>query len=248
VLAERHPLPGGAERFYRDAITRLPYRFVCHDPPAVAPAPGARPPGPVVFGSFNALKKITPAAIEAWARILAAVPDSRLLVKATALACEATQRRFRQSFAGHGIGEERLVLQGGSSRAAHLEAMASADIVLDSFPYSGGVTTLECLWMGLPVITLPGESFASRHSAGYLATTGLTELVAESPDAYVALAAALAGDRARLAGLRSGMRSRLLASPLCDPGRFLGHFEEACRRAWASHLAGAPPHSFSVAS
>jgi protein O-GlcNAc transferase len=125
--------------------------------------------------------------------------------------------------------------------------MGTVDIALDSFPYSGGVTTLECLWMGAPVITLPGDSFASRHSLGYLATLGLGELVAASHDSYVDLACALARDAARLAGLRAGLRARMLGSPLCDAERFLRHFEQACRQAWAGHRAGAPPRSFEVA-
>jgi predicted O-linked N-acetylglucosamine transferase (SPINDLY family) len=246
LLADAHQLPDEAERFYSEAVIRLPHSYVCHEPPAEAPALAARGPGPILFGSFNALKKITEPALDAWASILASLPESRLLVKATALDCPATRQRFAERLAARGIGGERLLLRGGSSRAAHLAAMGSADIGLDSFPYSGGVTTLECLWMGLPVITMPGESFASRHSLGYLATVGLGELRADSVGSYVDRALALARDADRLGALRAGLRSRLLASPLCDVGQFARHFERACREAWARHRAGAPPGSFSI--
>jgi len=246
LLADAHQVPAGAERFYSEAVIRLPHSYVCHAPPAEAPDLAARGPGPILFGSFNALKKITEPVLEAWARILAALPESRLLVKATALDCPATRQGFAERLAARGIGGERLLLQGASSRSAHLAAMGAVDIVLDSFPYSGGVTTLECLWMGLPVVTLPGDSFASRHSLGYLATVGLGELVAGSAGAYVDLALALARDADRLAALRGGMRARLSAAPLCDIERFCRSFEQACREAWARHRAGEPPRSFSV--
>ena len=121
-----------------------------------------------------------------------------------------------------------------------------ADIALDPFPYSGGQTTLETLWMGVPLVTCPGDTFASRHAAGYLSVAGLGDLVARDVDGYVEAAARLASDLERLAGLRATLRQRLSTSPLCDVTRFADHLDRALRRIWRDHCRGLPPRSFAV--
>src|SRR5205085_6350321 len=107
-------------------------------------------------------------------------------------------------------------LRGGSPRAAHVAAYRDVDVALDPFPYSGGVTTCDALWMGVPVVTLPGDTFASRHGLSHLAGVGLAELAARNTDGYVALAVGLAEDLGRLSDLRVGLRERVARSPLCD--------------------------------
>jgi predicted O-linked N-acetylglucosamine transferase (SPINDLY family) len=120
----------------------------------------------------------------------------------------------------HGIPAERLLIEGWSPLGDLLAAHNRADIALDPFPFAGGVTTCNALWMGVPVVTWPGETFASRHSLSYLSNSGMRETIAASREEYIAIAATLAGDLRRLAALRAGLRTRMAASPLCDGTQF----------------------------
>ena len=248
-LADRHQVPESAEPWYVEKIIRLPASYICFEPPAEAPPVPplpARERGFVTFGSFNFLSKITPEAIAAWSRILQRVAGSRLRLKAVGFNGAATQRLLLERFAAHGVAPERLEFLGGTPRAEHLAATGGVDIALDTFPYSGGLTTLETLWMGVPVIAHPGETLCSRHSAGYLASLGFTDTVAADTDRYVELAVSWATDLDRLAAVRAGMRARLLASPLCDRAGFTTALERAFRTIWERHSAGEPPASFTV--
>jgi predicted O-linked N-acetylglucosamine transferase (SPINDLY family) len=250
-LADRFQVPAGAERYYSEAVVRLPDGYVAFEPPRTAPLAGPLPAianGQVTFGSFNMLKKITPEIVALWSQILAELPTSRLLLKTRGLDCEATRRRYEELFAAQGIGTNRLIFQGATSARDHLAAMASVDIALDAFPYSGGMTTLETLWMGVPVITMPGETFASRHSLSYLSVIGLTELIASDSKEYVALAVALARDLPRLAQMRGDMRRRIEGSPLTDVDRFTSHFAEAVMTMWVRWCSGLPSTDFDVAT
>ena len=248
-LADDHQIPESAERWYRERIIRMPGSYVCweapDEAPPITPLPAARN-GVITFGSFNFLSKITPEVVAVWSRILGRVPDSRLLLKAVGFNCPATRDRFRALFADHGVADPRLVFVGGTSRAEHLAWTAEADIALDSFPYSGGLTTLETLWMGVPVVTCPGETLCSRHAYGYLATLGCRETIARDFDHYVDLAAAWAGDCGRLASVRAALRPQMLASPLLDASAFVRAFEAACQAAWACHRAGRRPRAIRV--
>jgi predicted O-linked N-acetylglucosamine transferase (SPINDLY family) len=211
------------DHFYSEKLLRLPHSYICFEPPGSVPEPGPLPAlknGFITFASFNALKKVNVAVIDLWARVLAAVPDAQLLLKSPALGCAATRGRTIARFADAGVPVARLKLLGGSSFQDHLAAMRCADIALDTFPYSGGITTLESLWMGLPVITWPGETFASRHSFGYLNTIGMTDLIAASGDEYIDHAVRLARDIERLTESRAGMRTIMLSSPLADRDGF----------------------------
>ncbi|HEU0096437.1 MAG TPA: tetratricopeptide repeat protein [Rhizomicrobium sp.] len=240
MLCDNWQTPEGADVFYSEKLLRMPHSYIAFDPPHDAPDPGSPPAlanGFVTFGSFNALKKINAQIVNAWARILKAVPGARLLLKCPALDCPETRSRAVAIFQAAGIVASRLELMGSSSPQDHVRAMTRADIALDSFPYSGGMTTLEALWMGMPVITWPGETFASRHSLGYLSVIGLESLVASSLDDYVDLAVRLAGDMDRLCGLRESMRSRITASRLADRD---GFSEDLARILMAVWTAEAP--------
>jgi predicted O-linked N-acetylglucosamine transferase (SPINDLY family) len=244
ILADRFQIPHGMERFYSEKVLRLPDSYTVFEPPADGPPPGPLPAsatGQITFGSFNGLKKLNPEVLAAWSRILRRVPSSRLVIKTPALAFGEPRRRYVDLIAANGIPEQRLVFLGGTSRREHLLAMTAADVVLDTFPYAGGMTTLECLWMGLPVVTCPGETFCSRHSLSYLSSIGLDELVAADVDGYVDLAVRLAADLPRLADLRFGMRQRMQSSPLCDVGKFVGHLERILEAVWQRWRTGQPP-------
>ena len=142
------------------------------------------------------------------------------------------KRRYLDLFAVHGVEPQRLELLPWSSYAEYLATYQQVDVALDPFPYGGSTTTCEALWMGVPVITCPGETFASRHSLSHLSNVGLTETIARDLDEYVELAVSLAGDLPRLAALRAGLRQRMAASPLCDGKRFATNLLSILHDVW----------------
>ena len=200
-------------------------------PPDVGPPPSSAP-AVVTFGCFNKLAKLNPPVIALWGRLLRELPGSRLVLKARGLTDTTVRARLLALFAAEGVASARLDLEGYSAHPEYLARYNDIDIALDPFPFSGGATTIEALWMGVPVVTLPGERFASRHTLSHLSNVGLSELVADSPDAYLRIATDLAQDLPRLAALRAGMRDRLSASPLLQAQRFTRGFEHAYRAMW----------------
>jgi predicted O-linked N-acetylglucosamine transferase (SPINDLY family) len=243
ILADRHEIPPEAEAHYREKVLRMPDGYICYDPPAYAPAVTDLPAlrrGYVTFGSFNNPAKLSTPILELWAKVLQRLPTARLLLKYKGMDNPALGERVRAILAGQGVEAERLELQGDSPHADLLAQYNTVDIALDTFPYNGGLTTCEALWMGAPVITLPGETFASRHSLSHLSGVGLTEMVACDQGDYVGLAVALAQDLPRLAALRAGLRPRMAASPLCDGPRFATNLLALLRAAWRSWAEQAP--------
>lgn len=235
LLADRHLVPPEAERFYAERILRLPDSYVCLEPPYPAPAVGPLPAlatGRVTLGSFNNPAKITPRVVDVWSRVLGRIPQAKLLVKYRGADSRANRERLEQGFAARGIGPERLELEGQSDYLDYLAAYNRVDLALDPFPFNGGMTTCDALWMGAPVVTWPGETFAGRHSLGFLLTVGLTETIAGDPDDYVRIAGELAGNLPRLAGIRAGLRRRMAESPLCDGRRFADNLMHLLRGAW----------------
>ena len=236
---------GMSEAYYSEKIYRLPDTFDCYAPAPDAPAVGALPAlaqGAITFGSFNNLAKLSPAVRRLWARVLLAVSGSRLLLKAAALADASTRQRLIDDFAALGVGAERLLLvPRDATHSAHLGRYNQIDIGLDPFPYNGVTTSFEAVWMGVPVVTLAGSSFYARMGVSMLTNLGMSELVALTPQDYVATAARLAGDLDRLAALRAGLRGRMANSLLTDAKRFTLHLEGAYRKMWADWCAG--PHA-----
>lgn len=235
LLADRYEVPPEAERWFTEKILRMPDGFVCYEPPAEAPPVNRLPAlarGRVTFGCFNLVGKITPTVAATWARILHRLPDARLMIKYHGLDDPPTRSRFEQLFAGHGIAGERLILEGWSPYAEFLTRYHQVDIALDPFPYTGGLTTCEALWMGVPVVTLPGETFASRHGLSHLSNIGLQETIATDIDDYVELAVSLARDLPRLSKVRAGLRQQVASSPLCDGKRFADHLMAILRNVW----------------
>jgi predicted O-linked N-acetylglucosamine transferase (SPINDLY family) len=239
-LTDRWETPEGFEAFYSERLLRLPDGYVCYSPPAYAPDVVPLPAlanGFVTFGCFNNLAKITPAVIATWAEILRRVPRARLVLKTHQLGDSATAEAFGAAFAAHGIAADRLEMRGSSGHRVFMGEYGDIDMVLDPFPYSGGLTTCEALWMGVPTITLPGEIFASRHSASHLSNAGLSDWVTGSVAAYVGMAVARAADVQALAVLRAGLRERVRRSPLCDAPRFGRNLGAALRHAWRKWCA-----------
>lgn len=241
-VTDRWETPDGFERFYSERLMRLPDGYVCYTPPPYAPDVVPLPAlanGRMTFGCFNNLAKITPAVIATWARVLKRVSGSRLVLKTHQLGHAGTANTVRAAFAAHGIASNRVETRGSSGHRAFMAQYGDIDLVLDPFPYSGGLTTCEALWMGVPTVTLPGEIFASRHSASHMSNAGLADWVAGSVDAYVAMAVERSADVDALAGLRVGLREAVRRSPLCDAPRFGRGLGAALRAAWKDWCAAA---------
>jgi predicted O-linked N-acetylglucosamine transferase (SPINDLY family) len=225
--------PGVSEQYYCERLVRLSRSLWCFLPPAAAPDPGALPAlanGFVTFASLNNFSKISARVLALWARLLAALPHSRLVI-AGAAEGEPT-RRAAAAFAAAGVAASRLTFR---SRASHDEFLAQhrqLDIALDSFPYSGGATTCDALWMGVPTITLAGDAVLARSGLSILGAVGLQQWVAQDEADYLARAIAQASDPAALAALRSGLRARVAASALCDVGGFAAAMETQLRWMW----------------
>lgn len=235
ILTDPYTTPvGGSQRFAEEPY-RLPHTRFCYRPPEFAP-PVAPPPlaagAPLTFGSFNRQDKLHPLLLARWAEILHSAPESRLLLKNRALGAPAVRQEIAKTFAQQGVAPERLLLRGPSDHAAMLAEYAEVDIALDPYPYNGGLTTCECLWMGVPIIALEGERMIGRQTAAMLRLLGLDDWVASRHDDYVRLAVAKAADRAALADLRQRLRPLMAASPLVDAAGFCRDLEAAFRDMW----------------
>jgi protein O-GlcNAc transferase len=236
--------PDGAEAFAVERLVRLPQGFLCYgasdEAPDVAPLP-AGADKPITFGSFNNLPKLSDETLDLWTQVLLAVPGSQLLLKARGLDDPAVRQGVVARFALAGIDQSRLRFAGRvRGYAGHMAFYGDMDIALDSLPYNGTTTTCEALWMGVPTVTLAGDRHCARVGASLMTRVGLEDLVAQTPEDYVAVAARLAADRVRLADLRAGMRARIQASPLMKPAAFTATLEEAYRALWRDWCLKAP--------
>jgi predicted O-linked N-acetylglucosamine transferase (SPINDLY family) len=222
LIADAAVLPAAEERFYCEAIRRVPGSYLAFTVPY--PVPAVTPPpylenGDLTFGCLASSYKLTDATLAAWAAILKAAPSARLLVKNSRLDDASNRDALLARCAQHGIGPERMLLEGGAEHFCFLEAYGRIDVALDVFPYNGGTTTMEALWQGVPVLTFDGDRCASRTSRSLLLAAGLGEWVARDVRHYIDTAIQLttAGDTpARLSQLRQTMRATLAASPACD--------------------------------
>jgi predicted O-linked N-acetylglucosamine transferase (SPINDLY family) len=230
-------LRGEASVWSAEKPVRLPDCWCCYQPigesPEITALPALTAKG-VTFGSLNNFAKVHDSVLALWARVLDAVKGSRLL-----MFCPEGQARERVQafFAARGIATQRLDIVGIVSRHEYLTLYQRIDIALDPFPYNGMTTTCDALWMGAPVLTLPGAMPASRAGLSILTSVGLSELAASSEDDYVRIAVKLAMDLPRLADLRATMRPRMLASPLMDAPRFARNVEAAYRSMWQAWCA-----------
>ena len=218
------------EANFTERIWRLPGTRLCFSPPEeavdVAQAPAARN-GFVTFGSFQNLGKINDDVLALWSRVLSEMPGSRLRVQNVQLAESEMQEVFRERLAAAGIDTQRVTMHGRVNREGYLRAHAEVDILLDTFPFPGGTTTCEALWMGVPTIALAGTTLLSRQGESLLTAAGLAQWIARSEDDYVAKAALLASDIDALAAIRAQLREQVKLSALFDAPRFARELADA---------------------
>jgi protein O-GlcNAc transferase len=232
--------PAEHATLFSEGLAQLPGSVFCWASVDDYPLPQARPKdAPVVFGSFNNAMKLSPTTLELWAGVLKAVPGSKLLLKAPSLRDTAVRARFDSLLGLSGINpDERLEMRGPTGLADMMQEYGDIDIALDPTPYNGGTTTLQALWMGVPVITLEGGNFVARMGASFLRSLGEPDWVAASPEDYVKRAAALAKRVEALRGARAAMRAKMAASPLCEIEAYVRHLEALYERMWASYCSG----------
>ncbi len=229
-------IPPEDEPLYTERPMRVAGRAFCYEPPRsdfeVPPLP-ALTRGFVTFGSHNYLAKVTPETIRVWSAVLKAVPGSRIRLNRQAFVSQATRERFLAGFEANGVERSRVDLLSTHSHDEHIAGLGEIDVMLDTFPFNGGTSTYEGLWMGLPVVTMVSPRMVGHFGESILEPLGLGEWIARSEEEYVACAANLASHLPRLAEIRAGLRDRFVNSSLCDADAYTREIEDAFRRMWA---------------
>ncbi|MEI6320522.1 MAG: tetratricopeptide repeat protein [Pseudomonadota bacterium] len=229
------PEGGGHDRWYTEKLLRLPHTSWCMRPPSTEPAgdwpaQACPPERRFTFASFNNFAKLSGAVLDLWVELLASLPESRLVM--VTVPEGRTQARLRERFAAAGVDPARLELHGLLPPQDYRALHARVDLALDPFPCNGATTTLETLWLGVPVLALAGDSFRSRNGMGILMNAGLDPLVARSPAHYLEIARRLAADPGELEALRALTGTHLLHTPLMDEAAFAADLSALLRRAW----------------
>lgn len=244
LISDHVETPEGEDEYYTEKLIRLPDDYIVFDPPAKLPALSELPAkrnGYITLACFNNPTKLNDVTLKQWASIMHELPDSRLMLKGRPYTSESFCERLYATLETAGIARERLIIEGPGSNYEMLDAYNRADIALDPWPYSGGLTTCESFIMGVPVVTLPGPTFAGRHSATHLVNAGMPELVVNSWEDYRARVIELASDLESLGTIRQHLRDVLLQSPVCDGPRFAKHFTDAMRAIWQRYCDDKTP-------
>jgi predicted O-linked N-acetylglucosamine transferase (SPINDLY family) len=233
--------PGMTELFHSERLLRLDPPFICYRPPENAP-PVVEPPlirnGYVTFGSFNKIAKAGPEAIELWAGVMNAVPGSRLVLKSQGLGTQGSRRRLIEGFAQYGVAADRLeLIEANQGLPEHLAVYGRIDVALDTFPYHGTTTTCEALWMGVPTVSLVGQTHVSRVGLSLLTAVGRPEWTVSSPRAFALAVRGLISDRTALSSDRLQLRERVRNSPLCNAQRLVKTLEDSVSDVFAAWAA-----------
>ena len=248
-IADELLVPRDSIGHYREKIAYVPKAGMVWCPPRLAPPVGPMPSlksGRVVFGNLTRVAKLLPETIRLWSTVLQRVPNSFLLLKDRRL-FDMTGRHILATFDACGIGQEQLILRGGSDQIGHMETYSEIDFVLDCFPQNGGVSSLEAIWMGVPVISLfHATKPSARVGRMILENLVLPSLAVGSEEDYVALACMLAEIPSRFAPLRQQFRQRMGASPLCDVATFQHSIALLFRQIWKRYCDNLPPESLAV--
>ena len=244
VLADPVAVPAECRAQFTEEIWYLPETFNCFTPPGEDGALAVKPPpvlrnGYVTFGSFQRMNKLSGPALKLWARMLQALPSARLRLQNAQFDDAAASLRVTQFMQTQGIEPDRLVLGGEvAGRENYLAEYALVDIVLDTFPYPGVTTTCEALWMGVPTVTLAGETMLARVGSSLLSCAGLKEWIARSEDEYMQIALKQASDVDGLVRLRAALRDKVRRTVLFDAKRFAPQLENALWEMWRCKTSG----------
>ncbi|WP_314418154.1 tetratricopeptide repeat protein [Pseudescherichia vulneris] len=251
LLSDNIETPEGADGLYTEKLIRLPNDYICYDPPPYLPPVNSAPVnanGYITFGCFNYGSKINDVILSQWAVILHQVPQSRLFLKSANFGSEQLCEYVFSALESLGITRDRVRIEGESMHKALLASYNDVDIALDPWPYSGGLTTCEALAMGVPVVTLPGPTFAGRHSASHLVNAGLKELVANDWEQYINITVGLTKDIESLNIIRNNLRNIFLSSPVCDGKLFAKHFTDAMRAVWQRYCDNKAPAALTLSN
>ncbi|MCC5913832.1 MAG: FkbM family methyltransferase [Balneolaceae bacterium] len=241
LITDHYETPTGEEPYYTEKLVRMPDDYIVFLPPDYAPEVGELPAkknGYITFGCFNNPSKVNEEIVARWAEVMKRTPESRLFLKSKQYDTKELCDRIISKMEECGISKDRLIFEGLSPHNELLDCYNRVDIALDPWPYSGGLTTCEALWMGVPVVTKPGPTFAGRHSATHLENAGFGEWVADSWEEYTDTIVKLAGDIEKLDEIRSSMREKVAESPVCDGKRFGANLSIALREMWKQRTDG----------
>lgn len=244
LISDAIETPPGSDDSYVEKLIRMPDDYICYEPPAGVPPVSELPAnrnGYITLGCFNNAAKVNNIVLAEWAKIMHQLPESRLFLKSFQYNSTDLCDKIRRLMVELGIEAERLIIEGSSPHLELMEAYNRVDIALDPWPYSGGLTTCEAFIMGVPVVTLPGPTFAGRHSATHLVNAGMPELVVNSWEEYRTRVIGLASDLESLGTIRQHLRDVLLQSPVCDGPRFAKHFTDAMRAIWQRYCDSKAP-------
>ncbi len=235
VIGDPYVISQEEEKYFVEKIFRLPETYWCFTAPEfdlkVERLP-ALDNGYITFGCFNNLSKINEEVIKLWAKIVIACPGSKLFLKTRRLSDKMVEKTFRRRFAHYGVESNRLIIEGLSTRSDYFRTYNRVDIALDPFPFPGGTTSIEGLWMGVPFMTRKGDRFYSRNGETILHNIGLSDWIADDNDDYIRKVIGFATDLNALSEMRKSLRERILASPLFDADRFARNFEKAMFDIW----------------
>lgn len=245
LISDYIETPADVDDLYSEKLIRLPGDYICYMPPNYAPpvlSLPAKENGHISFGCFNNAVKINEVLVSHWAEIMRSLPTSTMFIKSMQLNSSESRERVQKLFADENIELSRVRIEGPTKTHAELlQLYNEIDIALDTWPYSGGLTTCEALYMGVPVVTYPGPTFAGRHSATHIVNAGMPELVTSSWDEYKQRVLELASDTENLAIIRKHLRPTVLKSPLCDVKRFTANFNLALQAIWQRYCDGKKP-------
>ncbi|MFT5133559.1 MAG: protein O-GlcNAc transferase [Gammaproteobacteria bacterium] len=242
LIADNWVCPKEQDHLCSEQVERLPiciFNYLPEDIYGPVNIKAAEQRKQIVFGSFNNIPKVTPSTIKLWAKVLKAVPGSVFKLKAPSFLDAGCRERYLSLFENEGIERRRLQVVGPTELSDMMREYGDIDIALDPIPYNGGTTTVQALWMGVPVVTLEGRNFCGRMGVSILTNVGLNELIAETDDQYVAIAKSLAEDKQRRLSMRSALREQMIASPLCDNETYTRELEKIYQRIWDRHCDSA---------
>ncbi|WP_010325269.1 TDP-N-acetylfucosamine:lipid II N-acetylfucosaminyltransferase [Marinobacterium stanieri] len=248
LLSDHIETPTGHDQYYTEKLIKMPHDYICYDPPEYTPAVNTLPAlnnEYITFGCFNNPTKINKVILSCWADIMHLTPNSRLLLKSFQFNSPELVKRITQEMEAMGIDKDRLILEGPSPHQELLRSYNRVDIALDTWPYSGGLTTCEAMLMGVPVVTCTGPTFAGRHSASHIKNAGMYELVTDSFSQYKTRVLELTSDLSSLSIIRENLRTIFLQSNVCADKEYANTLSIVLRTIWRRHAKGLATESIS---